>query len=205
MISAVAVVTAAVWKLVTAFRAVGIAAAIAEALATGGVSVAAALAGAAAAAVVAYAAFSLLDRMAPDLSKEITQARGIGGSIGRDADELDASLREKKAAGDASVSESPGGFDLGKGGVGNMLKDIVKNTRITAQNTDFLNPQRFALGGGDLGRSGLEYSESQRINRTPTIKITGGGTEFGRLIQEHIVDALKQLSQQGYELKRTRA
>ena len=122
---------------------------------------------------------------------------GIGARVWKNAEEFGADGMN------GGLLNAPKG--QGSNPIETELSKVAENTKQTAINTSYLNPQRFALGGGDLGRSGLEYSESKRINRTPTIKITGGGTEFGRLIQEHIVDALKQLSQQGYELKRTRA
>ena len=87
----------------------------------------------------------------------------------------------------------------------NMLDEIEKNTRITAENTSYLNPQRFALGGGDLGRVGLEYGEARRHRgSSPTVKVTGG-SQLEQFFAERFADFMKQLQQQGWELKRTRA
>ena len=195
-------------KLAIAFRSAGIAAAIAEALATGGKSAIPAIAGAAVAGAAAFAAFKFLDsetskalkgfdptKMPDDLN--FAKEGNPGASLG-------TTLTSATAAGGDNVRPLQGAlaivagaaFDAGekqfeafRERTQGLMAAIERNTATAA---DALTLRRQTTGGGAMGRLGVSGAE---------LGMAGFGgnapTDYGRRLPSSDMErALRRMNQQ---------
>ena len=165
-------------KLAIAFRSAGIAAAIAEALATGGKSAIPAIAGAAVAGAAAFAAFKFLDsetsaalknfdptKMPSDLNFAKDQGAALPAGLGQSiaaasSTGADGNVRPLQgvlatvigAAFDAGEKQ----FEAFRERTQGLMAAIERNTATTA---DALTLRRQTTGGGALGRLGVSAAE----------------------------------------------